>query len=517
MCFHDPCFSAYKTLTGGEMSNSCECCKRYWTHLHGKVKCFFTHMDRNSGHSMVMPESFVNCFAWKLSGTIELEAPNGNVYDVRITERRNKTLLRSGWGAFVDANHIVESDSLMFRHRGNCRFKVVVFDSSGCEKVVSCARRQGNTNDQAPSTNSTDILTSFTDGNTHSSARGRSDDYCRKRAKKDAIAYPSEGSSEDSPYEHQSSESDDQMLPTPVYVLSGKCYVTDEDEASIIALAQEIQPEMPLLVVMMTKPSVKPYPDLVIPKDYALAHFPRKNQTIKLQLPDQSKKWYCEFRVKSDGGHFNLKECGFARDNHLLEGDMCVFHPMMNRKGRTFKVMVHLLCKASIDHTSSKNGLTSKKNVPTLCIKEDTNEGEEIPSLGHEEHGINDEEPYMMPRGTCLTRLQKKKVLGKVEAIGSDLHIYIAVMTRSSILVSLYSATYLREGSGSLVLQVEGKSQVWHDEMREKGGAMRIRAGWTSFASDNNLREGDICLFELMKNEGGPKKMMVYIIRRELC
>uniref|UniRef100_A0A453HER3 TF-B3 domain-containing protein n=2 Tax=Aegilops tauschii subsp. strangulata TaxID=200361 RepID=A0A453HER3_AEGTS len=87
---------SYRTLIGGEMRNSCECCKRYWTHLHGKVKCFFTHMDRNSTHSMVIPERFVNYFAWKLSGTIELEAPNGNVYDVRITERRNKTVLRSG-------------------------------------------------------------------------------------------------------------------------------------------------------------------------------------------------------------------------------------------------------------------------------------------------------------------------------------------------------------------------------------------------------------------------------------
>uniref|UniRef100_A0A453HDF4 TF-B3 domain-containing protein n=3 Tax=Aegilops tauschii subsp. strangulata TaxID=200361 RepID=A0A453HDF4_AEGTS len=511
------------------MSNSCECCNRYWTHLHGKVKCFFTQMDRHSRHSMVIPERFVNYFGWKLSGTIELEAPNGSVYDVEIAERRNKTLLRSGWEAFVDANHIVENDSLMFRYRGSCRFKVVVFDSSGCEKVVSCARILTNISDQEPSTNSADISTSFSDGNTPSSARARSDGcqsgssgHLRKRAKKDAISYPSEGSSEDSPYEHESSEFDDQTLPTPLYVLSGNCYVTEEDEANIFALAQEIQPEMPLLVAMMTKPSVKPYPDLVIPKDYTLAHFPHRNQTIKLQLPEQSKKWYCEFRVKSDGGRCNLKECGFARDNHLLEGDLCVFQPMMNRKGRTFKVMVHLLRKASIDHPFGKNGLTSKKNAPTLCIKEEPNDGEETPSLGHEEHGISDEEPYMMPRGTCLTQLQKKKILEKVEAIGSDLHIYIAVMTRSSILVSLsfaikYSATYLQKGSGSLVLQVEGKSQIWHDEMREKAGAMRIRAGWTSFASDNNLREGDICLFELMKNEGGLKKMVVYIIPRELC
>ncbi|KAF7043808.1 hypothetical protein CFC21_053119 [Triticum aestivum] len=523
------------------MRNSCECCKRYWTHLHGKVKRFITRMDRHSRHSMVIPERFVNYFAWKLSGTIKLEAPNGNVYDVGITERRNKTVLRSGWEAFVDANHIVESDSLMFRYRGNCRFKVVVFDSSGCEKVFSCAGILTNISDQEPSTNSTDISTSFSDGNTHSSARRQSDDcqsgssgHRRKRAKKDAISSPSEDSSgEDSPYEHESSESDGQTLPTPLYVLSGKCYLTEEDDANIVELVQEIQPEMPLLVAMMRKPSVKPYPDLVIPKDYTLAHFPRKNQTIKLQLPEQSKKWYCEFRVKSDGGHCSLYDCGFVRENNLLEGDLCVFQPMTSRKGRTFKVIVRLLRKATIDHPSSENiskrGLPSTKNAPTLCIKEEPNDDEETFSSGHHEHRISEKypdhdgtEPYMMAMGAELTEVQDKVVLEKVGAIASDLPIYVAVMTKTSVRVSLtfgteYTARYLRTGGRNLVLQLEGKSQRWHGKMRDKKGALRISGGWTSFASENGLRERDICLFELMKNKGELKqKMMVYILSREL-
>uniref|UniRef100_M8C9G0 TF-B3 domain-containing protein n=1 Tax=Aegilops tauschii TaxID=37682 RepID=M8C9G0_AEGTA len=196
---------------------------------------------------------------------------------------------------------------------------------------------------------------------------------------------------EDSPYEHESSESDDHTLPTPLYVLSGKCYVTEEDDANIVELVQEIQPEMPSLVAMMTKPSAKPYPDVVIPKDYALAHFPRKNQTIKLQLPEQSKKWYCEFH-----------------------------------------------------------------------------------------------NPYMMAMGAELTEVQDKIVLEKVGAIASDLPIYVAVMTKTNVRVSLtfgteYAAKYLRKGDRNLVLQ------QWHGVMRDHKGALRISGGWTSFASENGL------------------------------
>jgi hypothetical protein len=79
-----------------------------------------------------------------------------------------------------------------------------------------------------------------------------------------------------------------------------------------------------------------------------------------------------------------------------------------------------------------------------------------------------------------------------------------------------YAAMYLRKGSRGLVLQLEGKSQTWHVGTHDKDGALRITGAWTNFTSNNHVRVGDICLFELMKNKG-PRKMMVYIIRREHC
>ncbi|XP_047091878.1 B3 domain-containing protein Os03g0620400-like [Lolium rigidum] len=506
-------------MSGCKMRKSCECCNRYWTHLHGKVKCFVTQMDGNSRHSMVIPESFVNYFAWKLSRTIKLEAPDGNVYDVEITERRNKTVLRSGWEAFVNANHIAENDSLMFRYRGSARFKVVFFDSSGCEKVVSCARIQSNSGGQEPSTYSTDMSSSSSDSKTHSSGRGGSDgcqsgssSYCRKRAKKDALSSPSRNlSGEDSPHEHDSYESDDLALPKPLYVLSGKCYVTEEHEEQIAALVQETQPEMPLLLAMVTKPSVKPYPDLVIPMDYALAHFPHKSQIITFQLPGQSKKWPCEFRVRSDGGRCSRYWSDFARDNHLLVGDLCLFQPMKRAKGRKFKVMVHLI----------RNGGEKKFSLAYEHGISEKSPNQKKKSSNHGDTDRTCDLAIMMPLGTCLPEVQRKKVLAKVGAISSELHIYVTVMTKNKVSFSLsfnrkYSATYLRKGSRSLVLQVEGKNQTWHSELSDNGGALRISGGWTSFARDNHLREGDICLFELMKNKG-QQKMMVYIIRSKHC
>jgi hypothetical protein len=89
-----------------------------------------------------------------------------------------------------------------------------------------------------------------------------------------------------------------------------------------------------------------------------------------------------------------------------------------------------------------------------------------------------------------------------------------------------YATTYLekkyhgKEGVISLVLQREGNSRTWAIEMRwsmyRTRHKLRVLKGWTFFSRANHLREGDICLFKLIKNEE-PLKMMVYIIRREKC
>ena len=84
-----------------------------------------------------------------------------------------------------------------------------------------------------------------------------------------------------------------------------------------------------------------------------------------------------------------------------------------------------------------------------------------------------------------------------------------------------YATTYLEKKSViSLVLQREGKSRTWTTEMRwqmhRRSHQLRVLKGWPSFSRANHLREGDLCLFKLVKNEE-PLKMLVYIIRREKC
>uniref|UniRef100_A0A0E0NYB6 TF-B3 domain-containing protein n=1 Tax=Oryza rufipogon TaxID=4529 RepID=A0A0E0NYB6_ORYRU len=120
--------------SGSCMKKSCVCCQKYLEHLDGKMNCFVRRMTADSRRSMIMPCKFVNHFGGDFSGTIKLQSPNGILYVVEVTKCKNKTVLRCGWEAFVDAHHIEENDSLLFRRVENSRFEVLIFDSDDCEK-----------------------------------------------------------------------------------------------------------------------------------------------------------------------------------------------------------------------------------------------------------------------------------------------------------------------------------------------------------------------------------------------
>ena len=90
-----------------------------------------------------------------------------------------------------------------------------------------------------------------------------------------------------------------------------------------------------------------------ITKEYAFAHFPHGNADITLQRPGKSEKWYPKIYKRKDrsthmlGGQWS----DFVRDNHVQEGDICVFLP--TNGGRRFTFTVYLLCAIA---THSRRG-----------------------------------------------------------------------------------------------------------------------------------------------------------------
>nr|XP_020185957.3 B3 domain-containing protein Os03g0620400-like [Aegilops tauschii subsp. strangulata] len=551
------------------MSDPCDCCK-------SKVK-FIRQMRGNFKDSVVIPQRLMNHFGGDTSGTIKLESPNAQVYDVGVAKKVNRTVLLSGWEAFVDANQIQENNSLMFRYIGFSCFKVAVFDSNGEERIL-CRARMGNPSHvEKPSMHRSVVLASPLDGTTQSSD---SDDCYITPGKIPAVKYSAdEFSAEYSPSESDSVELDnlhmlskDYMNKTNVsdypdlvihkeyagayfpprtrfvtlkegdlclfqpiteveatnfaimvhllskagragipsnqggdnphecgsicldqretssklhYVLSSRCRLDEEDVAEVDALGTKIQPDIPFLVVQMTKSNVNgSRPSLVICRGYGRAHFPKGRQTITLRLPVGKKKWHAIFHIRRDSGGYVLYGgwVDFVRGNNLREQDVCLLQPMDKGEGRRFTVIVHLLPKARSTSRKVRSGYV------------------------------------VLGDGTCLTLPQEKIVAERVKVIQSEAPIYVAIIDKSSYFALDLGAMggapadgHLPDGAQTLVLRQAGWSKAWHAEMLDR--RMLPGGGWHEFAADNRLQAGDLCLLEPVKGE--VLAMSVHIIRRE--
>jgi len=77
---------------------------------------------------------------------------------------------------------------------------------------------------------------------------------------------------------------------------------------------------------------------------------------------------------------------------------------------------------------------------------------------------------------------------------------------------SKYARQYLPSENQILRLQQHGK--VWKVLFRiTKRNSIGLAHGWKEFVGDNKLQIGDICLFELLKNQKMPT-MNIHIIRK---
>ena len=121
---------------------------------------------------------------------------------------------------------------------------------------------------------------------------------------------------------------------------------------------------------------IGPHPVLfqVIRKDYALVYFPGESQTITLQVPMKSSEWQCNLRVGPNGRR-ELRLRNFVHDNHVREGDLCLFQPMTNVRQKRFKITVHILHKANIVHSPvGRKGIGSnpgRKSTKMADVKEE--------------------------------------------------------------------------------------------------------------------------------------------------
>ncbi|KAJ6791260.1 B3 domain-containing protein-like [Iris pallida] len=108
----------------------------YWNHM-ARLN-FITIMAQGFYQEMVLPEKIVKCSREELSENVILKGPSGNLWRVKLLKVEGDLLFKDGWKEFVEAHSIEEGDILSFAYEGYSCFNVLIYDKGDyCEKETS--------------------------------------------------------------------------------------------------------------------------------------------------------------------------------------------------------------------------------------------------------------------------------------------------------------------------------------------------------------------------------------------
>ncbi|RCV41840.1 hypothetical protein SETIT_9G166800v2 [Setaria italica] len=384
--------------------------------------------------------------------------------------------------------------------------------NDGCEEVFSCSGIKNIPSVQDRSADSIDTssisqhdITEPSESSERFTEYQKGSSYPRgKNLKMAAASSSSEESGEDIPSENVSLASDDLQSPLGAdYVLSYRTYLSKAQKVRVMTLIQEIQPEFTVYIATMRKTSVQPPgPYLGITKEYALAHCPDRSTTVTLEMPGKNKKWHPKF-YKRDESRKNFlmgQWLDFVRDNHVQEGDIVLLLPTKGGNRSIFTVYL-------LHETATHSSMASEVHIEEPTTGEHASQESGTLEIPHESLESEDSDslflpPYFVPCKNLLSKSQKRIVEERVRAIRSEVPLCVAVMKNNNV------------GVAQRWMLCGGKT--WEAKMMfHNGRRWFINGGWPNFARGNGLRVGDICLFELKKEEK-LLTMAVHIIRKEL-
>ncbi|KAJ4788108.1 B3 domain-containing protein [Rhynchospora pubera] len=335
------------------MEDSCKVCRKwqrhfYWNHTDPKNVKFFVQMETSFTNHLDLPRNFAKRFKGKILEIVKLKGPSGRTWPIEVLKSENKLSLKSGWTNFVTANKIDENDLLVFKYSGNSSFDVVIFDRSGCEKVVSFTTKKDETGTEAESELEAEKTSSESDTSVRvfippnriasdieisSSAtgeqrmRGRNGSEASRRNIKNAKQAPSER-----PYH----------MPWKLKLSAAERKIADE-------MAIATQPGSKLFLKILTPSDAQ---SLTVPTCFANENIVKGTQPINLLLANKEKVFRARYCCHSLGRHWirnGWRE--FAREYELKEGSLCLFE-VKTLKTRKLAIIVHVHHQAAAARSS---------------------------------------------------------------------------------------------------------------------------------------------------------------------
>ncbi|KAI3851947.1 hypothetical protein MKW98_019946 [Papaver atlanticum] len=403
-----------------------------------------------------LPKGFTVKHGKELSDHAIVKVPNG-IWHIGLKKAEGATSFENGWPEFMEFYFICVGHILLFRYDGNSEFQLHIFGKDATE--IDYPSHIDNTNHDAEmtSTYSDDDeveVVSIHSGSTQSN-------YEPSMTSESSLNQKAE------PAGHKfSQESRKQRTVVPTRLFHSKAF-----QATLKA-ANEFRSENPFYKVTMQASYIKA--NVRVPNDFAHSYLRNITQTkITLGISD-GRTWEVEYVLRTPTERrLSRGWSRFVADNHLKEGNVCVFELVDKEK---IQMNVHIF--------------RQQKRFPRKLTPEIKNYAAGFQATLEAAKGFTSENPFF-------------KVVMHTAYINGGMVTVPAVFATSHLTNITQMVITLRVSDGRTW-------EVVYISPTPTSG--RISQGWGEFVADNNLKEGDVCVFELVDRRKN-FEMNVYIFR----
>lgn len=468
---------------------------------------FFTVVLQNTlrDNTLLIPVKFVRRYGETLSNPVSVKLPCGSEWKMELRKFDGRVCLHKGWPEFVKHYSIALGHFLVFRYEGNSRFHAFIFDKTTVEidYPINPSHSDATNGEEIKDDESVEILENF------SQCPGKRKSFplpCSQPHKKFRASPIGETESKRTrSYENIIGNSmrnrDLQHSKSMQEKFQVSAEEGDHEDKSVMPRLRKSEVENSNCKVVIKPTQVGEHYHMCLPRTFASEIFKNRSLDGVFVISD-GRTWPVKFRRRSRNeirrGCRLLKEGWkkFAEDNNLKVGDTCVFQLIDGNK-KSFKVSI---LKADSDSHPSRVGerrtnlLKLKRNVKVKTKSACTSKHQEETKLVKFGHG----------QVTCIPKLSgDSRATEAASRFSSKYPFYKKAIHLSSCFHGQrvpvdFARTYFERKTQTVTLQM-GKNSWSVTMVYNSPASFYLSAGWSTFARENSLRPGYVCVYELIE------------------
>ncbi|KAK4603640.1 hypothetical protein RGQ29_012233 [Quercus rubra] len=478
-----------------------------------------------------IPKKFISKYGVDLSNMAFLTVPNGTKWKVKMTKRDGEVWFQNGWCEFASCHALTLGHLLVFRYEGNSHFYVLIFDATATEidypldDQHQVCRMEDVERDDID--NSLEIVDGFMPSR-------------KTREKSPPLTEPHFSAEECSGATKRCPKSE---------IIERTLSASEKDRA--LQRVRAFESKNPFFMVVMQPSYVYPGNSLSISSSFAKKYMRKMSGEFVILRSFNGGTWCVKFSFykAQTKAKFRQGWKKFAQDNNLKVGDVCIFE-LINGVEVAFKVSIFQAAN-DIDcpllngsaHGIGRNRVGRKSS---LLVKPESDCNLDDASLSRDQcpakdGGVgmstnrrrlkakalvkNQEYKALEKKQELMTTNGKPENLVRANAFKSDNPLSMVIMQPSYIRKGGMNLPHgifnylLRKGfitKGSvLTVKLQVVDRLWPVKLCAYEGmyqssSCKFSGGWSAFATENTLRVGDVCIFELIMRDDVVLKVHIF-------